>query len=163
MHKGFTEIADGPVIKPYDVTRTNNRLEFAYEDGRLRREYVLEFPYTAHDRKFVINVGSGGTWSESAGSREGDVTIISFLVCPVSNTETRIFTFIGRNHSLDKPNTDFTGGFDVVMEQDRVIVEAQHPEQVPVDLSEELHLRYPDAAAVAYRRMLRELDHLAAA
>jgi phenylpropionate dioxygenase-like ring-hydroxylating dioxygenase large terminal subunit len=162
VHKGLTEIADGPVIKPYDVTRTNHRLEFAYEDGRLRREYVLEFPYTTHDRKFVINVGNGATWSENGDSRKGDVTIVSFVASPLSDNETRIFAFVGRNHSLDKPNSDFTGGLDAVMEQDRVIVEAQHPEQVPVDLSEELHLRYPDAAAVAYRRMLRELDHLAA-
>lgn len=44
------------------------------------------------------------------------------------------------------------------MEQDRVIVETQRPEQIPIDIKEELHLRFPDAAAIVYRRMLRELD-----
>ena len=42
-------------------------------------------------------------------------------------------------------------------EQDRVIVEAQRPEELPLDLSEELHLRGPDSTALEYRRRLREL------
>jgi phenylpropionate dioxygenase-like ring-hydroxylating dioxygenase large terminal subunit len=158
VHKGYTELADGPIIKPYEVTRSKNRLEFAYEDGRLRREWTLEFPYVTHDRKSVINGGVGGTWSEGANPQPGDATILSFIASPVTDTRTRIYVIVGRNHSLDKPDADFGAGFDVVMEQDRVIVERQHPEQLPVDLSEELHIRYPDAAAVAYRRMLGELD-----
>jgi vanillate O-demethylase monooxygenase subunit len=36
-------------------------------------------------------------------------------------------------------------------------VEAQRPEELPLDLSEELHLRGPDRTAVEYRRRLREL------
>jgi hypothetical protein len=44
-----------------------------------------------------------------------------------------------------------------VTEQDRVIVEAQRPELLPLDLSEELHLRGTDAAAVEYRRALKRL------
>ena len=158
VHKGYTELADGPVIKPYEVKRIDRKLQFAYEDGRLRREWTLDFPYITHDKKSVINSGPGGTWSESADARPGDATILSFIASPVAETKTRIYVIVGRNHSLDKPDAEFGQGFDIVMEQDRVIVEAQHPEQVPVDLSEELHLRYPDAAAVAYRRMLGEID-----
>ncbi len=44
-----------------------------------------------------------------------------------------------------------------VTEQDRRIVEAQRPEELPLDLSEELHLRGTDAAAVEYRRALKRL------
>ncbi len=42
------------------------------------------------------------------------------------------------------------------MEQDREIVETQRPEELPLDLSEELHLRGPDAGTLAYRQMLGE-------
>jgi hypothetical protein len=45
----------------------------------------------------------------------------------------------------------------IVMEQDRHIVENQKPEELPLDLSEELHLRGSDAGTLAYRRFLREL------
>ena len=44
-----------------------------------------------------------------------------------------------------------------VAEQDRRIVEAQRPEELPLDLREELHLRGPDTAALAYRRGLCDL------
>ena len=45
----------------------------------------------------------------------------------------------------------------VIFAQDRVIVESQRPEELPVDLSEELHLKGPDGGTLQYRRMLREL------
>jgi hypothetical protein len=44
-----------------------------------------------------------------------------------------------------------------IAEQDRHIVEAQRPAELPLDLSEELHLKGPDGPAVEYRRRLRQL------
>jgi vanillate O-demethylase monooxygenase subunit len=38
-----------------------------------------------------------------------------------------------------------------------VVVESQRPEELPVDLTEELHVRGPDDPSVIYRRMLRKL------
>jgi len=45
---------------------------------------------------------------------------------------------------------------DAVFAQDRAIVETQHPERIPIDLKEELHVR-SDRLAVEYRRWLKEL------
>jgi hypothetical protein len=44
-----------------------------------------------------------------------------------------------------------------VIEQDRRMVEAQRPEELPLDLSAELHLKGTDSAAVEYRRSLARL------
>ena len=44
-----------------------------------------------------------------------------------------------------------------VFPDSRVIVEGQRPEELPLDLAEELHLKGPDALALAYRKFLREL------
>lgn len=158
VHVGYTELADGPVVKPYEVRRTERGLNFAYDDGHLLRDYVIEFPFLVHDRKSVVKVGTGKTWSDNADSKPGDITCLSFLAAPIDDTFTRIYVFVGRNHSLDKDDAAFAVGFDTVMEQDRVVVESQRPEQIPVAISEELHLRFPDAAAIQYRRLLRELD-----
>lgn len=46
---------------------------------------------------------------------------------------------------------------EIVYEQDVVIVEQQRPEELPLDLTEELHVKTPDAAAIEYRRMLKEI------
>lgn len=158
VHKGYTELADGPVIKPFEVERKDQGFAYAYDDGHLLREYVIEFPFLVHDRKGVLNPEGGATWSDSDNARAGDVTLLSFLATPVDETLTHIHVLVTRNHALDRDDAEFTGGFDTVMEQDRVIVEGQRPEQIPVDIKEELHLRLPDAASILYRRMLRELN-----
>ena len=157
VHAGYTELADGPIIKPHEVERTERGLAYVYEDTRIRREYELDFPFLLHDTKKVIAVGKGRTWSETSDTREGDATILSFIASPVDENTSRLYAFMARNHSIDKPDSSFAEGFDTLTEQDRVVVELQRPEQIPADISAELHLRYPDAASVLYRRLLREV------
>jgi phenylpropionate dioxygenase-like ring-hydroxylating dioxygenase large terminal subunit len=157
VHAGYTELADGPVIKPHEVERTERGLAFAYDDTRIRREYELHFPFVLHDTKKVIAVGKDRTWSETSDTRAGDATILTFIASPIDDTTTRLYAFMARNHSLDKPDSSFAEGFDTITEQDRIIVESQRPEEIPVDIREELHLRYPDAASILYRRILREV------
>ena len=135
-------------------------MRYAYEDSRLRRDYTVEFPFIVHDRKNVINVGAARSWSDGENSSVGDVTLLSFIAAPVEVGTTKIYVFTGRNHSLDVDDSQFTSGFDTIMEQDRVIVERQRPEQIPLAIKEELHLGFPDAASVAYRRLLRGLENI---
>jgi vanillate O-demethylase monooxygenase subunit len=45
---------------------------------------------------------------------------------------------------------------EVIFSQDQVVVESQRPEQVPYDLSAELHLPF-DAVAIAYRKAMKEI------
>ena len=48
------------------------------------------------------------------------------------------------------------------MEQDRLVVESQRPERIPTDLSDELHLKVPDASVIAYRKYLDAIQGTAA-
>jgi vanillate O-demethylase monooxygenase subunit len=80
---------------------------------------------------------------------------ITWFVCtPISTRETRWFRFSCHNY-LASEEQKARG--QMIMEQDRRIVEAQRPEELPLDLSEELHLRGPDRASLEYRRRLRQL------
>ena len=54
----------------------------------------------------------------------------------------------------DRTMLDFN---DVVIGQDRPVVESQRPEQLPFDLTAERHVRGPDKVSVEYRRWLVEL------
>jgi phenylpropionate dioxygenase-like ring-hydroxylating dioxygenase large terminal subunit len=157
VHMGYTELADGEIIKPYEVERSEGGFTYAYDDGHLLRDYKIEFPFIVHDRKSVVNPEGGKTWSDSGAGKTGDVTLLTFIAAPVDVARCTIHVLVSRNHSLDRPDSDFTSGFDVIMEQDRVIVETQRPEEIPSDLREEIHVRVPDAAAILYRRMLREI------
>jgi phenylpropionate dioxygenase-like ring-hydroxylating dioxygenase large terminal subunit len=158
VHAGYTELADGPVIQPYEVATDAGGMKFAYVDGRLRRNYTLDFPFILHDAKHVIRTDRGGTWSEAGNMRAGDVTILTFIASPVDAAATNIYAYVTRNHHLASDDSEYTAGFDAVMEQDRVVVESQRPAQLPLDAKEELHLRISDAASIVYRRMLQRLE-----
>jgi hypothetical protein len=74
----------------------------------------------------------------------------------MSTKETRVFRFAGRNSDYP-PVEDAIRGSHLIYEQDRRFVEAQRPEELPLDLREELHLRGPDLAALEYRKGLAAL------
>ena len=143
----------GRIIKPHEVLRTDFGITYAYEDTRLRREYSLYFPFLLHDKKTVVTVGKGATWSEQSNSKAGDATILTFIASPIGDTDTVIYCFVGRNHSLDRPQFRFHRRLrhdHGAGPRDRRI---PAPGANPRDDSRGLHLRFPDAASIEYRRM----------
>jgi phenylpropionate dioxygenase-like ring-hydroxylating dioxygenase large terminal subunit len=80
-----------------------------------------------------------------------------YLCSPMSNKETRFFRLSGRNYRDAASDEELNKKHRTIFEQDRVIVESQRPEELPVDLTEELHLRGPDTAGLEYRRALAKM------
>jgi phenylpropionate dioxygenase-like ring-hydroxylating dioxygenase large terminal subunit len=82
----------------------------------------------------------------------------NFFTCqPISATRTRRYMWVTRTGQFDAPIEESQAITDLIREQDAAIVQAQRPEELPIDLSEELHLHGSDAVAVAYRRQLAGL------
>jgi vanillate O-demethylase monooxygenase subunit len=88
---------------------------------------------------------------------EGRRQLVSVIASPISAKRLRYYTFSSRNFALDQPDEPFRELIQTIFTQDRAIVESQRPEELPTDLSEELHLKGPDAGTLQYRRMLAEL------
>jgi phenylpropionate dioxygenase-like ring-hydroxylating dioxygenase large terminal subunit len=63
---------------------------------------------------------------------------------------------IAMDYAHNVPEQDFVHFQDQVTAQDKVVVESQRPELLPLDLQSELHLR-SDRMAIAYRKWLREI------
>jgi len=80
-----------------------------------------------------------------------------YLCTPVSNHETKFYRLGGRNYRDVKTDEELNARHRRIFEQDKRIVESQRPEELPLDLAEELHLRGPDTPALEYRRRLRQL------
>lgn len=76
--------------------------------------------------------------------------------CPVSARKTRVFVPIARNFGHDEPLGPVIAFNTRVFEEDRAIVESQHPEDLPLDLTAEAHIR-ADRASIAYRQGLSRL------
>jgi len=142
-----------PVVPRYEVTPGERglRAEFVSHVGNVsdrgaerhewRRVYDLHLPFTARLR---VGFPNGGT------------LVILNAACPVSARFTRLFAVVARDFDRETPTADIVAFQHRVYGEDRLIVEGQHPEELPVDLHEEVHLR-ADRTSVEYRRMLGRL------
>ena len=87
----------------------------------------------------------------------GRHNVIFLAISPLSAKRLRRFIRSMRDFDLDAPDEPFRAQSELVQSQDRAIVEEQRPEELPVDLAEEMHVRGPDDPAVVYRRALAAL------
>jgi hypothetical protein len=79
-----------------------------------------------------------------------------FVAQPVSATRSTGYCYQSRDFDLDGADQPYADFQEFLAEQDRLVVESQRPEELPIDLSAELHLSF-DRVAIAYRRALADL------
>ena len=80
--------------------------------------------------------------------------VIMNAASPVSSKVTRLFAPIARNFDKDLPVEDCHAFNLKVFEEDRLIVESQKPERLPLDPMLEVHIP-ADMSSIAYRKGLR--------
>lgn len=151
VHAGILGDPARPEQEPYELHEEEWGLWFRVEDqfwrardgsfeARVDYDYVQWYPFTMHIR-----------------FREGDRdTVVTVAASPTEAKRTRVFRVVHRNHEVDR--AQFVEEYLHVLEQDRVVVESVRPEEIPADLREELHIRVPDLASIAYRRWLAGVD-----
>lgn len=106
-----------------------------------RRLFETWLPFTAKLTVFFPN--------------DGKLHILN-AASPVSARKTRVFVPICRNFDKNaplQPTLDFN---HQVFAEDKEIVEQQFPEDLPVDLQEEVHIR-ADKSSITYRQCLAKL------
>jgi phenylpropionate dioxygenase-like ring-hydroxylating dioxygenase large terminal subunit len=77
-------------------------------------------------------------------------------VVPVDDEHCESRLIMSLNYGHEIPGEELLAFQDRVSEQDRIVVESQRPELLPLDLQAELHLR-SDRMAIAYRKWLRAI------
>ena len=150
VHEGILGDREHTITPDIEIERDGERLLFRRQDmpGEFHvsphlRNYILTRPFTIYQRK-----------EEEGGLAE----CFFFVVQPHSAKKTTWYFMIARNFDPRALGIEGEENFyKTILEQDRVIIEAQRPEELPLDLTEELHVKGPDAIALAYRRFLREL------
>ena len=81
---------------------------------------------------------------------------ILMQVAPVDADTCMSRLVVAMNYAHEVPEETFVRFQDEVTAQDKVVVESQRPELLPLDLQSELHLR-SDRMAIAYRKWLRTI------
>ncbi|HEX3870755.1 MAG TPA: aromatic ring-hydroxylating dioxygenase subunit alpha [Pirellulales bacterium] len=110
-------------------------------DFQWRRLFEVWYPFTAKLTVFFPNAGQ--------------LHILN-AACPVSARKTRVFVPICRNFDKDAPLQATLDFNHQVFAEDKAIVEQQWPEDLPLDLSEEVHIR-ADRSSITYRKGLAAL------
>ncbi|HTU27578.1 MAG TPA: aromatic ring-hydroxylating dioxygenase subunit alpha [Pirellulales bacterium] len=106
-----------------------------------RRLFEVWLPFTA---KLTIFFPGGGR------------LCILNAASPVSARKTRMFCPICRDFDRDAPLQDSLDFNHQVFAEDKAIVETQHPEDLPLDLADEVHIR-ADRSSITYRKLLAEM------
>lgn len=150
VHEGILGNRSHPHTPDIDVKRHGEELRFQYTNlpdkthaVSFKRTYRLFRPFAIYLEK-----------EESDGRNE----VLVFVCTPHSAGECTRYFVAARNY---EPKLSDGGKqeeiYDLLTEQDRVIVENQRPEELPLDLAEEMHLKGPDGVSLAYRQFIREL------
>jgi phenylpropionate dioxygenase-like ring-hydroxylating dioxygenase large terminal subunit len=153
VHEGLLGTRDRVITPEHTIKETEQGVSYWIEQEEpatmhskegvmVRWEYTLFTPFTIHLKKITP---------------DGQETLISLMSSPTATRETDLYLFVLRNYDLDGNDQQYQDFSDVIMEQDRRIVESQRPEEIPTDLKDELHLKVPDASGIAYRRLLNRI------
>jgi vanillate O-demethylase monooxygenase subunit len=162
VHEGVLGDPERPEVAPYEVARTDHSLLFQsgleYQPANPYKldtgdadlvardpiDYRIDMPFSVH---LTQSLPDGKTY------------VLFMSGSPVDAKRTRTFSFLSRNYELD-PERDqmyVASQTDVVLEQDRPVVESQRPEELPLDFAAELHGGAADRASIFYRRWLVEI------
>jgi len=150
VHTDLFGRRDMPRVPTFDVKRVGDELTWDVEIpipagdvmwGTARHRYRFVFPFTCQLTRVMP---------------EGKRLVVTMTVTPIGAKRIRRHVFVSRDYSLDRPDEEVRAFIRPATEQDRAVVESQRPEELPVDLTEELHVKGPDAPSVEFRRMLAE-------
>lgn len=152
VHENTFAAAD-PVVPRYHVEPAPHglRADFTSHVGNVsdpsaaarvwRRVYELHVPFVAH---LTVHFPEQGRF------------VILNAGCPRSARQTDVFAIVAREFDHDRPVEETIAFQQRVYAEDQAIVERQNPEDLPIDLAEEVHVR-ADLTSVVYRRQLATL------
>ncbi len=146
-----------PVVPKYSVTPTERGLNAQYissvsnfpksiqhrapKDFQWLRDFTVFLPFAA-----ILRVHF---------PQEGRLCILN-AASPISARKTRLFSPICRNFDKDQPLEPVYEFNYQIFDEDREIIEAQYPEDLPLDLRAEAHIE-ADQTSIAYRKGLAML------
>jgi phenylpropionate dioxygenase-like ring-hydroxylating dioxygenase large terminal subunit len=147
VHDGLLGDRTRPVYPEVTPVVEDTSLRYAVRDDRngTIRNYRLFLPFTLNIRVERQDPTNDRRYS-------------MLFACAATSARESVLWFIeSRNWSVEAEDAGREEFDRLVRQQDQQIVERQKPELLPLDLTEELHLRGTDAGALEYRRLLRRV------
>jgi vanillate O-demethylase monooxygenase subunit len=147
VHEGLLGDRSRPIYPETTPVVGDDGLSYSIRDDRngTIRNYRLWLPFTLNIRVERQDAADPRRYS-------------MLFACAATTSRDSVLWFVeSRNWSVEGEDKDREEFDRRVREQDQQIVQRQRPELLPLDLTEELHLRGTDAGALEYRRLLRRV------
>lgn len=156
IHTGTFGNRERPEVAPYEVVRTPHgfQVEYPYEAANTVASALGDTPTIRRWMTYDLHLPLACRLTVDYG--EGRKHLIFDAPTPVSRRKTRIFFFIARNFDHHVPVRQLLDWENAILAEDKPIVESQRPEELPVDLSEEFHIR-SDRFATQFRSAMKAL------
>jgi phenylpropionate dioxygenase-like ring-hydroxylating dioxygenase large terminal subunit len=158
LHDGLLGMRSDLVVPEHQVERSGHELRYSltmsvpsadgvndFQDtrGTMTNRYVLSLPHAIHLRSHYPDTGRS--------------RVLFFAAQPVDEETSIGYCYQSRDFDLDGDDQRYISFQETLAEQDRIVVESQRPEQLPLDIADELHLKF-DRVAVAYRKAMAAYD-----
>ena len=166
LHDKYLGDRTVPEVPEHKVWRDDNRLENKQGDGQWVRVPVdsaawggKEMPKDPYIR-FTINwrVFMPLTCVLNILFQDGNRYHLLFHPTPMGPKKIRNFTIASRDFGNEAEKETELGGFvTFIYNQDKPVVESQRPEELPEDLTKEMHVKGVDKFSVEYRMWLIDL------
>jgi phenylpropionate dioxygenase-like ring-hydroxylating dioxygenase large terminal subunit len=157
LHQETFGDRNNPVVPQYPVVKTPTGLHIEYrstvgdylrqdgtdyksDDGVLR-VFDVTLPFSA---RLVVHMPDSAR------------LVVMNNASPVSARKTRMFPVLLRNYDKEQPIQPFIDYNNKIFNEDTAVVQAQCPEDLPIDLTEEVHIR-ADRTSISYRQELAKL------
>ena len=156
IHTGTFGNRERPEVAPYEVEKRPHgfHVEYPYLAANSAGSALGDSPTIQRWMTYDLHLPLACRLTVDYG--EGRKHCIFDAPTPVSKKRTRIFFFIARNFDHHVPARQLLDWENSILAEDKPIVESQRPEELPVDLSEEFHIR-SDRFATAYRSAMKGL------
>ncbi len=150
VHPGLLADPSATVIAPFEMENTDRGYKFS-----AHRHDVEEAMFGSADElvKQTTWVEIPFSWRLLIESQDLD-TVVFIANQPLSIDRVRFWEFVGQRGKPIEDVEELVSFHYKVIEQDRVIVESQRPDMLPLDITAELHLKVADEPALEYRRRL---------
>jgi phenylpropionate dioxygenase-like ring-hydroxylating dioxygenase large terminal subunit len=157
VHTGTFGHRETPEVIRYPVEEEGHRLSIVIPKANQHdRDISGARPDVISTVRYVQNVDLPFASKLLVDYFEGRHLYFFDVAAPTSVDACRIFVIVGRNFGFEDPPQAMIDYNHAILAEDRPFVESQCPQDLPLDLHDEVHIP-ADLLSVRYRKKLREL------
>jgi phenylpropionate dioxygenase-like ring-hydroxylating dioxygenase large terminal subunit len=158
VHEGTFGNPDNAEMSEFGVDFDESRLEFDYPYMAVNNDSPLgESDTILRLMRYHVTLPFGARLAIRYPDKgDGCEHVIFNAASPVAAKRMKVFMSFARNFDLDVPLAELVEWESRIVAEDRPIVESQRPEELPLELTRELHVQ-SDRMTIAFRKALGRL------